>query len=268
MEIEKIKKVLNKIKEEKPLIHSITNPISINQCANAVLSLGARPIMAEHPKEVSDITKSSKALLINLGNITDVRMESMKISILKAKEKNIPYIIDAVGVSCSLLRKNFLKELIKISRPSIIKGNYSEVMALYNESYLFSGVDADNVLTIEEVKKASIKLSKDLGTVILASGKVDIAVFGENICLIYNGTQKLSSVTGTGCMLGIIAATFLSFTKAYDAAILAALYLGVCGEIADKNKGNGSFLIDLFDAMSTVNSENIERRMKISYEKI
>ena len=87
-----------KAKKEEALIHSITNPISINQCANAVLSLGARPIMAEHPNEVGEITKSSKALLLNLGNITDIRMKAMRISAAEATRQGIPFIIDAVGV--------------------------------------------------------------------------------------------------------------------------------------------------------------------------
>ncbi len=94
--------------EYKPLIHCITNPISMMQCANAILGLGARPIMAEHPLEVKDITATADALLINLGNISESRMEAIEISFAEALGKDIPVVIDAVGISCSELRRDFL----------------------------------------------------------------------------------------------------------------------------------------------------------------
>ena len=95
------------------LIHCITNPISMNQCANTILALGSKPIMAEHPEEVAEITRTASALLLNLGNISDVRMTSMKISLKEANDKDIPAVLDAVGVSCSALRRRFVSELIK-----------------------------------------------------------------------------------------------------------------------------------------------------------
>lgn len=140
-------KTLHEIREavrnQQPLIHCITNPISINQCANGILAIGARPMMAEHPKEVREITETAGALMLNLGNITDARMESMKISLLTAKEKNIPVMLDAVGIACSKLRRDYMAELLEIGIPTVIKGNYSEVYALYHDAYRSSGVDAD-----------------------------------------------------------------------------------------------------------------------------
>ena len=94
------------VKQTQPLIHCITNPISINQCANAILAVGGRPIMAEHPMEVAEITRTAKALMLNLGNITDARMESIRISAKTATENGIPILLDAVGVTCSQLRRD------------------------------------------------------------------------------------------------------------------------------------------------------------------
>ena len=122
------------VREKHPLIHCITNPISINQCANAILAIGARPIMAEHPSEVREITETSDALMLNLGNITDARMVSMKNALLAAKEKGIPAILDAVGIACSKLRRNYISELLEIGIPTVIKGNYSEIYALYHDA--------------------------------------------------------------------------------------------------------------------------------------
>ncbi|MBP3324575.1 MAG: hydroxyethylthiazole kinase [Clostridia bacterium] len=258
-----INKIREKVKEEAPLIHSITNPISINQCANAVLSLGARPIMAEHPKEVMEITKSAKALLLNLGNITDVRMEAMKISAVEASCQRIPFIIDAVGVACSQLRRSYFKELMSISRPAVIKGNYSEIMALASENYTSSGVDAESLLTKENIGEVSCKLARKLNTVILASGKTDIITDGKRILHVNNGTARLGKITGTGCMLGVIASVFLSAGSAFEAAFSAAAVLGICGEIACEEKGNGSFYVDLMDSLSLINDEDIKEKLKV-----
>ena len=96
----KLYKICEAVRSEPPLIHAITNPISINQCANAILAVGGRPMMAEHPREVEKITETADALLLNLGNITDVRMESMQLSLKCDSDKNIPVVLDVVGVAC------------------------------------------------------------------------------------------------------------------------------------------------------------------------
>ena len=103
--VNKICEITNFLKNKKPLIHCITNPISINHCANAILSVGARPIMAEHPKEVEEITATADALLLNIGNITDARMEAMPISLKTAKTRGIPVVLDIAGFSCSAMRR-------------------------------------------------------------------------------------------------------------------------------------------------------------------
>ena len=110
--LSQLEPILTYIQQEAPLIHCITNPISINDCANILLAIGARPIMAEHPDEVAEITAIAKGLALNLGNITDARMASMKISAGAAKDKGIPFVLDLVGLSCSRLRQKYAKELL------------------------------------------------------------------------------------------------------------------------------------------------------------
>ena len=106
--------------QNEPLIHCITNPISINQCANGILAVGARPMMAEHPGEVTEITRTAQALMLNLGNITDVRMESMQLSATIAREQNIPFLLDAVGIACSNLRREYVHNLLNIAVPTVM----------------------------------------------------------------------------------------------------------------------------------------------------
>lgn len=263
MNIKNLNKIRNSVRTTHPLIHSITNPISINQCANAALAVGAQPIMAEHPDEVKEITLSSKALLLNLGNITDIRMKAMLISSATAKKHNIPFTLDAVGVACSTLRRNYALKLIKRNPPTMIKGNFSEIIALNDPIYKSMGVDADSSLTLETTQHAATQLSKKYNSLILASGKTDIITSGNNIIHVKNGTARLSRITGTGCILGILCSCFLSAASPLEAASTACALLGICGELSEDDNGNGSFLIKLIDKLSTLSDNDFEKNIKL-----
>ena len=184
-EINKIRKIL---KQKNPLVHCITNPISINQCANAILSVGAKPIMAEHPKEVSEITNTSDALMLNIGNITDARIESILLAIRKAKERNIPVLLDVVGIACSTFRRKYVSNLLNKFIPSAIKGNYSEIKALYDEKYFSPGVDTEPSIDMDNITMVAAELAKKYKTVILATGKTDVITDGKRIVYVKNGT--------------------------------------------------------------------------------
>lgn len=251
------------VRERSSLIHCITNPISINQCANAILAVGGRPIMAEHPREVSEITATAGALMLNLGNITDVRMEAMRLSARTAAEHGTPILLDAVGVACSKLRRDYACDLMEAVTPAVIKGNYSEINALYQESYRASGVDADAALDAQTVERAAAALARTRHTVVLASGKVDIVTDGTRLIRVRNGTPQLSCVTGTGCMLGALTAAYLSAASGLDAAVTACAVLGVCGQLAETERGSGSFMVGLLDALPTLQDAELERYMDL-----
>ncbi len=263
-----INKIRARVKETNPLIHCITNPISINQCANTVLSVGARPIMAEHPKEVGEITKTADALMLNIGNITDVRMESITISAKAAAENNIPFVFDVVGVACSEMRRKFATELIEKYPPSIIKGNYSEIKALCSCDYKSAGVDFNGELSIENISKEVLKLARKYNCIVLASGKADIIADGQKLVYVKNGTPQLSKVTGTGCMLGALCAVYLSASKEIDSAISACTVLGICGELSRTEKGNGTFMVNLMDNLSTLSDVELDKYIKTEDMKI
>ncbi len=252
-----IRKVL---RDQQPLIHCITNPISINQCANAILAIGARPMMAEHPKEVSDITRTAGSLMLNLGNITDARMASMLISAETAKKQNIPFLLDVVGIACSTLRREYVREFLNRAVPTVIKGNYSEIQALYQDSYRSSGVDADSTLDTQAIDHAAVSLARSLKTVILASGKVDIITDGNRLYHIHNGTPQLSQITGTGCLQGALCAAYLSAKPGLEAVVTGCAVLGICGELAETDRGGGTFLCNLMDALSTLTDWDVEQK--------
>ena len=261
--IDEIIAVKNQVYNASPLIHCITNPISINLCDNGILAIGGLPIMAEHPLEVAEITSTAKALLLNLGNITDIRMKSMEISAKAAMCCNIPIVIDLVGVACSKLRREFFNDFISKFKPKIIKGNYSEIYALYNENYSHKGVDAEISLDINTLAFAARTLSQKYNCIVLASGKADIVASKDSVFFADNGCARLSSITGTGCLLGALVTTYSSVTDNYLAAALAGcIILGLCGELSENSIGNGSFGVSLLDSLSTIKDEYIKSNSK------
>ena len=286
------------IKEEKPLIHCITNPISIHDCANVILAVGARPIMAEHPAEVADITASAGALMLNLGNITDARIESMKRSMRTAMEKKIPVLLDLVGVACSDLRLDLARELLSIGHPAVLKGNMSELLAVSGLPSHAIGIDAgaqdaltaENMETVSEVLKA---FSRSNQAIVLATGKQDFVTDGERVVLVQNGSAALSGITGTGCMVGALTAAFLpgcedniakEMTDSIEtgvwsggeiglnersgnylaAAVLGTALMGIAGEEAEKiSRGPGSFQVNLLDEIYGLSDRQLLDLLKI-----
>lgn len=258
-----ISKLRKDLKERHPLIHCITNPISINQCANAVLAVGARPMMAEHPEEVSVITANAGAVLLNMGNLTDVRKESIRISAKEANQNGIPFVLDVCGASCLPSRRDYALSLIREAKPTVIKGNYSEIMALCNPDYRSSGVDAEGV-SLESAKEAARTLAKCFQTTVLASGSIDLITDGRRIICCYNGTPQLASITGTGCMQGALCAAYLAVADtALCAAEAAGVMLGVCGQLAQTDKGSGSFAVNLMDELSSITDDTLSDMIRL-----
>lgn len=279
--LSQLEPILTYIQQEAPLIHCITNPISINDCANILLAIGARPIMAEHPDEVAEITAIAKGLALNLGNITDARMASMKISAGAAKDKGIPFVLDLVGLSCSRLRQKYAKELLQIAVPDIIKGNISELRTLLGlPTTPGMGVEAGKkeMVTREnalEYAKIFQKQAREYHTILLATGPIDLVVSSEEAYIIANGSNALASITGTGCMNNVLAGACLAgvhgissqATNNTIAAILSCLLLGIAGEnIQDiyLNQGPGSFHYSLMDSISKLTPQTIAQQCHIT----
>lgn len=279
--LSQLEPILTYIQQEAPLIHCITNPISINDCANILLAIGARPIMAEHPDEVAEITAIAKGLALNLGNITDARMASMKISAGAAKDKGIPFVLDLVGLSCSRLRQKYAKELLQIAVPDIIKGNISELRTLLGlpttpgmgiEAGKKEMVTRENAL---EYAKIFQKQAREYHTILLATGPIDLVVSSEEAYIIANGSNALASITGTGCMNNVLAGACLAGVHGISsqatnntlAAILSCLLLGIAGEnIQDiyLNQGPGSFHYSLMDSISKLTPQTITQQCHIT----
>ncbi|OFI06790.1 hydroxyethylthiazole kinase [Clostridium acetireducens DSM 10703] len=279
MEInKKIGEALNSIKNKKPLVHHITNYVTINDCANITLALGGSPIMAEEKKEVEEMVSIVSALVLNIGELSERIVESMIIAGKKANELNIPVILDPVAVGATKYRSSVIKKFIKEIKFAVIRGNVSEIKAIAGIEGKTRGVDAcsEDTLSKEEnlikAKKLAEELSKKLKTVIAITGEVDIISNGDKTYFIENGTELLSKVTGTGCMCTSLIGNYCGANKNYLLGALSGVAtMGIAGEIAKENMlkkdaGIGTFKVELMDAIYKFSLKDIENRGNI-YEK-
>lgn len=255
--------LLEKIRQEKPVVHHLTNWVTIYDCANIVKVLGASPVMAHAKEEVSQMAKIASALVLNIGTLTVDFVEAMKIAAHSANEKGIPVVLDACGAGATQLRDEKCFELLDEVRIDIIKGNSSEIARISGEKVQTKGVDASFV------DKDMLKLAKELSgrrkCTVVITGKEDIVSSQEKTYCIKNGHPLLSHVVGTGCMATSVIGAFAAVEKNLVYASAAAL---VCFEVAaecaaKKSFGPGSFKERLFDSLFKLDKKTIDKMQKV-----
>lgn len=249
-------KILKAIKEKKPLVYNITNYVVTNISANALLSIGASPIMSFAKQEAKDLINISYALLINMGTPTKKIVETMLIAGKSANEKGIPVIFDPVGVGASQFRNDIANQILSETKVDIVKGNASEIANLAGIKIQTKGVDSDE--DISYIPNITKDLAKKLNCVVCATGKTDIISDGNKTYICENGDIALTKITGSGCILGSIMGATASVCKDYlQAALTACLMLGISSEIAvSKTQLLGSFQVELFNALSSFKSQD------------
>ncbi len=265
-----IGKLLDEIRNKKPLVHNITNYVTVNDCANILLALGASPIMADDIKEAADITKISSALVINIGTLNERTIESMIASGKKANELNIPVVFDPVGAGASEFRNATTKRIIDKVKISVLRGNMSEIKFIAGLQATTKGVDASEADTkggSDEGINVAKNLANRLNCTVAITGVIDIISDGERVAVLKNGTKMLSNVTGTGCMTSALVGAYCGAGSDYlIAAVSGIISMGIAGEIAFEKAGNigtGSFHIAIIDEISNLNTEIIKKMAKI-----
>lgn len=279
--IEKIPKLLEEVKNKNPLTHCITNFVTVNDCANAVLAIGASPIMSEDTEEVEEVVTIADALVINIGKLNQEQVESMKVSSAQANKTNTPVILDPVGVGISQLRNRVTLELIENYDLAAIRGNITEIKTIakltgvISKSNTAKGVDVsqDDIITNDNLDanaKIIANLASKLNTVILASGPIDILSDGETTIAIDNGDEMMPQITGSGCMLSSIVGSCIGATNPLEGSLLAALLMTIAGQKArakvdSENAGTGSFRAYLIDYLYKLDGKTLidESNIKI-----
>ncbi|WP_296783173.1 hydroxyethylthiazole kinase [uncultured Methanobrevibacter sp.] len=271
--LNKIDSNLKSIKEKNALTHCITNSVTINDCANAVLAIGGSPFMAEDAEELEEVVAIADVLVINIGKLSKNQIESMNISAQTANKTNTPIILDPVGVGVTELRNKTTMNLIENYNITAIRGNISEIKAIakltgvLKESNTAKGVDVniDDIITEENLKANGdliCELAKKLNTVILASGPLDILSDGETTVVIDNGDDMMPLITGSGCMLSSIVGSCIGGSNPFEGSLVAILAMNIAGEKArakvDANdEGTGSFRAYLIDYLFKTDSETL-----------
>ncbi len=268
-----IKENLIKIKEKNALTHCITNSVTINDCANAILAIGGSPFMAEDAEELEEVVTIADVLVINIGKLSKSQIKAMKISCETADKTNTPIILDPVGVGVTKLRNRTTIDLIENYNITAIRGNISEIKAIaklsgiLDENNTAKGVDvnAEDIITKENLKANSeliATLASKLNTVILASGPIDILTDGETTIAIDNGDEMMPLITGSGCMLSSIVGSCIGGSNPLEGTLIAILTMNLAGEKArakvdERNEGTGSFRTYLIDYLYKIDSETL-----------
>ena len=267
--------IYDKLQNKTPLVHCITNYVTVNDCANIALAVGGSPIMADSIMEVEEITSICDALVINIGTLNERVIDSMIRAGKKANQIGNPTILDPVGVGASSLRRETTFKLLEEIPFSIISGNASEIKTIYKESGTTAGVDANEEDKIEEGNlDKMVQMCKDLsrrtGSIISLTGAIDIVANPEKANVIYNGNPLMEKVSGTGCMISAVIGAYCGANKdnLFNATSLAVAHMGLAGEIAferleETQGGTSSYKMLLIDAISQINYKILKEGVRI-----
>ena len=255
--------MLESIRQKRPLVHHITNYVTVNDCANITLCIGASPVMAHAWEEVEEMVGHAGALVLNIGTLDPHQEKSMLLAGHAANDLDIPVIVDPVGAGATLYRTEFMTRLIEELQISVIKGNAGEIGVLAGADARVRGVDSGDVRG--DMACIAKDFANETGITIVVSGATDIVSDGCRVINIENGHPMMGRISGTGCMATSIIGSFASvqpdMTEA-SAASLAAF--GIAGErAAAACSGPGSFKVALFDQLSLLTPADLARDAKI-----
>ena len=257
---------LEKIKITKPLVHHITNWVTIYDCANITRCIGALPVMAHAIEESSDMTGIAQSLVLNIGTLTPNLVKSMISSGKKANKMGIPVVLDAVGVGATNLRTVKAKEILREVKVSILKGNAGEIGILAGKKAEVKGVES---MGFEgETREISKSLARKHRLTVVITGKEDVVSDGENVYFVSNGHDMMGSIVGTGCMLASVIGAFAAVDKDFaKASAFALVCFGIAGELAaERAKGPGTYKEMFYDELYNLDREKIDKLKKLRVE--
>jgi hydroxyethylthiazole kinase len=255
---------LARIRAETPLVHNITNYVVMNTTANALLALGASPVMAHALEEVEDMVGLARALVLNIGTLSPTWVAAMIRAGRRARERGIPIVLDPVGAGATAYRTDTVHRLCRQAPPTIVRGNASEIRAVAGQAHQTKGVDSAD--TTDAAHDAAVVFAHAVRAVVTVSGAVDLIVREGEIVRVANGHPLMPRVTGLGCTATAITGAFAAVNPdPFLAAAHAMVVMGVAGEIAAEGaSGPGSFLVRFIDTLASVSDADIASRMRLA----
>lgn len=273
MKREQIGSCLDAVREQAPLVHCITNYVTVNDCANALLAVGASPIMSDEPDDVEDIAAICAGLDINIGTLHRSSIKAMERACARAVSLRRPVVLDPVGAGASTLRTDTAQMLLERFHPALVRGNMSEIKALAGAAASTRGVDVAEADAVSEGNLAASasfvrELAQRWGSAVVVTGAIDVASDGERTIAVRNGAALMGRITGTGCMLSALLPAFLAAgDDALLSGVAATCLMGVAGERArarlQGQDGTGSFRTYLIDALSTMDGKALAEACRI-----
>ena len=268
-----LKECLENVRKTVPLVHNITNYVTVNDVANVLLACGGSPIMSDEAEDVEDITSVCGGLNINIGTLHKTSIEGMFRAGKKANELGHPVLIDPVGAGASALRTNTALELMKELRLAVIRGNISEIKTLALGSGTTKGVDADvaDAVTEENLYDAAEfvkEFARKTGSIIAVTGAIDLVSDGEKCYVIRNGRPEMGKITGTGCQLSGMMTAYVTANpeNRLEAAAAAVCVMGLAGEIGwermQEGDGNATYRNRIIDSIYNMTGEELEKGAK------
>ena len=259
---------LENVRTSTPLVHCITNYVTVNDCANALLACGGSPIMSDEPEDVVDITTICGGLVLNIGTLNKQTIAGMRAAGKRASELGHPIVLDPVGAGASALRTATASEILDTMDVAVIRGNMSEIKAVAGASAATRGVDVnpDDVVTDENLAASAAfakELAKKTGAIIAITGAIDVVANDERAFAIRNGNAIMGKITGAGCMLSCLVGAYSVANKEnmLEGVVAAIAGEGLCGQIAAERMteadGNGSFRTYLLDAMYNLDAATL-----------
>ncbi len=262
----KLASYIEKVREINPLVHHITNYVTVNDCANACLAIGASPVMADAVDEAADMAKIAGALVLNIGTLNVSKVESMMVAGRVANAHSTPVVFDPVGCGATPFRNQMADELMGNIRMTVVRGNISEIFSLGGEAVHTKGVDAGAVDETEALTIAK-SLAKKWGSVVVISGAADLITDGERTAYVHNGCPEMSAITGSGCMCTTLIGAFVGANPEYpfESALAAMAAMGIAGERAWKNHGQaglGHFHMGLIDELGKMDGTTLDKEAR------
>lgn len=258
-----LSKFMDAVREKSPLVHHITNYVTVNDCANICICSGGSPVMTDEMKDVVDMSRIAGAVVLNMGTLNERTVESMQMAGSVAKKNKVPVVFDAVGAGATAYRNQVADRIIKNVKPEVLKGNAGEISFLAGVAGGVKGVDSTS--TADNIGDLVMGLAKKYGCIVVATGKKDYVSDGKDLYVLSNGSDYQGTVSGTGCMLSSVIGAYVGANGADMSAVMAAITaFNVAAEHAESEcKGPGSFKVSLLDCLYNLKSSDMEKEAKI-----
>lgn len=266
MDTTSLPSLFDRVRLARPLVHHITNIVTVNDCANVTLCAGASPVMAEAPEEVAEMAGMADALVLNIGTLSADQVEAMLLAGRAANDRGRPIVLDPVGAGATRFRTETVVRLIDALEIAVLKGNAGEIGTLAGVGAEVRGVDSVGVTG--DPGEICRDLAERLGCVVAMSGAVDLVSDGRKVARVENGHPLMGRVSGTGCMASSVTGAFSAVSDdRFESTVAALALFGIAGERAAlKSKGPASFRFKLLDALASLEPEDLGREARIRLE--